>query len=114
MARDAYAYLYLPMIAGIILFSIGSEEILHQDHRPGRRVRRTAHGPAVPMLFGGLICYFAVNMLFQLRTLHTAHLDPRRRDRGCWRWPSRSRNACRRWARSPSPQRSASAWWPSR
>ncbi|MFF5178296.1 low temperature requirement protein A [Micromonospora sp. NPDC000316] len=71
MARDAYAYLYLPMIAGIILFSIGSEEILHQVTDPAGGPAQRIHGPAVPMLFGGLICYFAVNMLFQLRTLHT-------------------------------------------
>ncbi|MFU8876466.1 low temperature requirement protein A, partial [Micromonospora sp. SL4-19] len=28
MARDAYAYCYLPMIAGIILFALGAEEIV--------------------------------------------------------------------------------------
>lgn len=34
MARDAYAYLYLPMIAGVILFSIGNEEVLHKITDP--------------------------------------------------------------------------------
>ncbi|MFF0230687.1 low temperature requirement protein A [Micromonospora sp. NPDC005254] len=72
MARDAYAYLYLPMIAAVILFSIGSEEILHQVTDPAGGPAQRIEGPAVPMLFGGLIFYFAVNMLFQLRTLHTA------------------------------------------
>ncbi|WP_410811082.1 low temperature requirement protein A [Micromonospora sp. 067-2] len=71
MARDAYAYLYLPMIAGVILFSIGSEEILHQVTNTSEGGARRIEGPAVPMLFGGVICYLAVNMLFQLRTLHT-------------------------------------------
>ncbi|MFC4021190.1 low temperature requirement protein A [Micromonospora sp. GCM10011542] len=71
MARDAYAYLYLPMIAGIILFAIGSEEILHTITDPAGGLAERIEGPAVPMLFGGVICYFAVNLLFQLRTLHT-------------------------------------------
>ena len=71
MARDAYAYLYLPMIAGIILFSIGNEEILHEITDPAGGIAEKVEGPAVPMLFGGLICYFAVNMLFQLA--HPAH-----------------------------------------
>ncbi|PWR06476.1 low temperature requirement protein A [Micromonospora acroterricola] len=71
MARDAYAYLYLPMIAAVILFSIGSEEILHQITDPEGGAGQHIEGPAVPMLFGGVICYLAANMLFQLRTLHT-------------------------------------------
>ncbi|MEV1158315.1 low temperature requirement protein A [Micromonospora chokoriensis] len=71
MARDAYAYLYLLMIAGVILFSIGNEEILHKITDPAGGIAEAVDGPAVPMLFGGLICYFAVNLAFQLRTLHT-------------------------------------------
>ncbi|WP_255545681.1 low temperature requirement protein A [Micromonospora tarensis] len=71
MARDAYAYGYLPMIAGVILFSIGNEQVLHKITDPAGGISEKIEGPAVPMLFGGLICYFAVNLLFQLRTLHT-------------------------------------------
>ncbi|MER7456450.1 low temperature requirement protein A [Micromonospora sp. NPDC126480] len=71
MARDAYAYLYLPMIAGIILFALGAEEIVHEIADPKIPITDPAHGPAVPLLFGGVICYLASNMLFQLRTLHT-------------------------------------------
>ncbi|WKU07664.1 low temperature requirement protein A [Micromonospora sp. HUAS LYJ1] len=71
MARDAYAYLYLPMIAGIILFAIGSEELVRAVTDPAGGLGERAHGPAVPLFFGGVICYLASNMLFQLRTLHT-------------------------------------------
>ncbi|MFJ6196245.1 low temperature requirement protein A [Micromonospora sp. NPDC092111] len=71
MARDAYAYLYLPMIAGIILFAIGSDELVRAVTDPAGGVGEKAQGPAVPLLFGGVICYLATNMLFQLRTLHT-------------------------------------------
>ena len=71
MARDAYAYLYLPMIAGIILFALGAEGIVHDIAEVGVPVAERSHGPDVPLLFGGVICYLAGNMLFQLRTLRT-------------------------------------------
>ncbi|PZG16424.1 low temperature requirement protein A [Micromonospora craterilacus] len=71
MARDAYAYLYLPMISGIILFALGAEGIVHDIAEPGVPVSEPARGPDVPLLFGGVICYLAGNMLFQLRTLRT-------------------------------------------
>ncbi|MFI7549725.1 low temperature requirement protein A [Micromonospora sediminimaris] len=71
MARDAYAYLYLPMIAGIILFALGAEGIVHDVAEPGVPVTEPAHGPDVPMLFGGVFLYLLGNMAFQLRTLHT-------------------------------------------
>lgn len=71
MARDAYAYLYLPMIAGIILFALGAEGIVHEIADPSVPIMEPAHGPSVPLLFGGVICYLCGNMLFQLRTLGT-------------------------------------------
>ncbi|MDH6466005.1 low temperature requirement protein LtrA [Micromonospora sp. A200] len=71
MARDAYAYLYLPMIAGIILFALGAEGIVHEIADPSVPLMEPAHGPSVPLLFGGVICYLCGNMLFQLRTLRT-------------------------------------------
>ncbi|MEU9740436.1 low temperature requirement protein A [Micromonospora chersina] len=71
MARDAYAYLFLPMIAGIILFALGAEMIVHQIADPHVPQHLRALGPGVPLLFGGVICYICGNMLFQLRTLRT-------------------------------------------
>nr|WP_258545083.1 low temperature requirement protein A [Micromonospora provocatoris] len=71
MARDAYAYLFLPMIAGIILFALGAETIVHGIADPNVPPSEPAHGPGVPLLFGGVICYLCGNMLFQLRTLRT-------------------------------------------
>jgi low temperature requirement protein LtrA len=71
MARDAYAYLHLPMIAGIILFALGAEEIVHQIADPATPLREEAHGLSVPLLFGGVICYLCGNMAFQARTLRT-------------------------------------------
>ncbi|MET7969219.1 low temperature requirement protein A [Micromonospora sp. NPDC005305] len=71
MARDAYGYLFLPMIAGIILFALGAEMIVHQIADPHVPQHLSAQGPGVPLLFGGVICYICGNMLFQLRTLRT-------------------------------------------
>ncbi|MEU8301231.1 low temperature requirement protein A [Micromonospora sp. NPDC048909] len=71
MARDAYAYLYLPMIAGVILFAIGAEELIRVITDPAGGVGEPAHGPAVPMLFGGVMLYLAADLAFQLRTLRT-------------------------------------------
>ncbi|MGR6320244.1 low temperature requirement protein A [Micromonospora soli] len=71
MARDAYAYLYLPMIAGIILFAIGAEELVRMITDPAGGVGERAHGPAVPLLFGGVMLYLAADLAFQWRTLRT-------------------------------------------
>ncbi len=71
MARDAYAYCYLPMIAGIILFALGAEGIVSQITNPQISNWVPARGPAEPLLFGGVFLYLFGNMLFQLRTLHT-------------------------------------------
>ncbi|PWU45517.1 low temperature requirement protein A [Micromonospora sp. S4605] len=71
MARDAYAYFYLVMIAGIILFALGAEEIVHDVANPHVPLSEPPHGPGVELLFGGVVCYLSANMLFQLRTLHT-------------------------------------------
>ena len=71
LARDAYAYLYLPMIAGVILFAIGAEELVRIVTDPAGGPMERGHGPAVPLLFGGVLVYFAANMAFQWRALRT-------------------------------------------
>ncbi|GGL97313.1 MULTISPECIES: low temperature requirement protein A [Micromonospora] len=72
MARDAYVYFFLPMIAGLVLFSLGAEEMLNWLAAPRPSpIGEPLPGPGVPLLYGGVICYLAGNMLFQLRTLRT-------------------------------------------
>ncbi|MGC4805652.1 low temperature requirement protein A [Micromonospora sp. DT233] len=71
LARDAYAYLYLPMVAGIILFALGAEEIVHDIADPDTPVGEPGPGLSVPLLYGGVICYLGGNMLFQARALRT-------------------------------------------
>ncbi|MEW2384980.1 low temperature requirement protein A [Micromonospora sp. NPDC047707] len=71
MARDAYAYCQLVMIAGIILFALGAEEIVRQVADAAVGLAEPTHGPGAPLLFSGVICYLCGGMLFQLRTLRT-------------------------------------------
>lgn len=71
MARDAYAYLYLPMVAGVIAFAIGAEGTVREITEPGGGAGQPATDSNVPMLFGGTMLYLAANLAFQLRTLGT-------------------------------------------
>ncbi|MFF3854655.1 low temperature requirement protein A [Micromonospora sp. NPDC002575] len=71
LARDAYAYLFLPMITGLILFSLGAEEILNLLGQPHLPLEDSLHRPGIPLLYGGVACYLSGDILFQLRTLRT-------------------------------------------
>nr|WP_088960165.1 low temperature requirement protein A [Micromonospora purpureochromogenes] len=71
LARDAYAYSQLVMIAGIIVFALGAETIVRQIADLSINLAEPTHGPGVPLLFGGVICYLCGGMLFQLRALGT-------------------------------------------
>ncbi|MFY1637934.1 low temperature requirement protein A [Solwaraspora sp. WMMB335] len=71
LARDAYAYLHLPMIAGLILVALGMEEVLHQLGTPDIDLAAPVDGPAVPLAFGGLALFLLSHLGFQLRTLGT-------------------------------------------
>jgi low temperature requirement protein LtrA len=62
LARDAYTYLHLPIVAGIIMVAIaGHVLIAHPD--------RVAGGPASVMLIGGPALYLAGESLFRLRMI---------------------------------------------
>ncbi|MER7167447.1 low temperature requirement protein A [Micromonospora sp. NPDC000207] len=71
MARDAYAYLFLPMIAGLIMLSLGAEEILKVLLEPSLPAGAKVHASGVLLLYGGVICYLLGDMAFQARTLRT-------------------------------------------
>jgi low temperature requirement protein LtrA len=64
IARDAYSYLHLPLIAGIILVALGVKKTLGQVDEPLKTV------PAVA-LFGGIALYYAAHVAFRMRTAHT-------------------------------------------
>jgi low temperature requirement protein LtrA len=62
LARDSFAYLHLPMIAGIQLFALGVEQVVHYVDEPLK-------GPAATSLFGGVALYLVGHVAFRLRTL---------------------------------------------
>jgi low temperature requirement protein LtrA len=64
IARDAYSYLHLPMIAGIVLVALGIKKTVGDVDEP----LKTA--PAVA-LFGGIALYYAGHIGVRLRITHT-------------------------------------------
>jgi low temperature requirement protein LtrA len=62
MARDAYSYLHLPMIAGIVLLALGLKKtILHVDE--------PLDAVIVLALFGGVALYLLAHVAFKWRVL---------------------------------------------
>jgi low temperature requirement protein LtrA len=64
MARDSYSYLHLPMVAGIVLISVGVKKTLGHVGDPLDTV------PAVA-LCGGTALYLFAHVAFRLRNVHT-------------------------------------------
>ena len=69
IARDAYALLHLPMVAGIVLFALGVKKVLEHPDDPLKAM------PAVA-LCGGLALYALAHAAFRLRV--TGGLAPAR------------------------------------
>jgi low temperature requirement protein LtrA len=66
LARDAYAYLHIPMIAGIVLVALGVKKTIGDVGEP----LKTA--PAVA-LFGGIALYYAGHIGFRFRNTRTLY-----------------------------------------
>jgi low temperature requirement protein LtrA len=62
LARDAYTYLHLPIVAGIIVVAIGNDFLIADP-------RGIAGGPLTTMLVGGPALYLAGESLFRLRMI---------------------------------------------
>jgi low temperature requirement protein LtrA len=62
LARDAYTYLQLPIVAGIIATAVGDELLLHDAHH-------RLHGVALAMILGGPALFLAGDCAFR-RRLH--------------------------------------------
>ena len=72
LARDAYSYLHLPMIAGIVLMALGMEYVLkyvgdtshHELSEPLATIPLTA-------MYGGVALYLLAQVAFKYRNWHT-------------------------------------------
>jgi low temperature requirement protein LtrA len=64
IARDSYALLHLPMIAGIVLFALGVKKVLEHTGDPLKDM------PAVA-LCGGLALYLLAHVAFRLRNVRS-------------------------------------------
>lgn len=60
LARDAYSYLHLPMVAGVVLFAFGLETTLHDVNDPLRIVRALG-------LCGGIALYLLAHVALRVR-----------------------------------------------
>jgi low temperature requirement protein LtrA len=64
LARDAYTYLHIPMIAGIIVTAVGDELVIAH---PGEGLT----GPELAAVVGGPVLYLLGHVGFRLRMAHT-------------------------------------------
>jgi low temperature requirement protein LtrA len=64
IARDSYSYLHLPMLAGIVLFALGTKKTVAHVGEPLDTV------PAVA-LCGGVAMYLLAHIAFRLRNVHS-------------------------------------------
>ena len=83
LARDAFAYLHLPMIAGIELFALGVEQVVgHVDE--------ALELEAAAALFGGVALYLLAHVAFKLRNVRRRSAASASWRRCCARRASRS------------------------
>jgi low temperature requirement protein LtrA len=67
MARDSYALLHLPMIAGVVLFALGVKKVLEHTGDPLKDM------PAVA-LCGGVALYLLAHVAFRMRNVGTLNV----------------------------------------
>jgi low temperature requirement protein LtrA len=74
LGRDSYTYLHLPMVAGIILMSLGLKKVLsYVGGADGHTVGDALHGIGLYALYGGVILYFLGHFGFRLRNMRSVN-----------------------------------------
>jgi low temperature requirement protein LtrA len=68
LARDSYSYLHFPMVAGIVLGSVGLEQTLAHVDEPLDAVDAFA-------LLGGTAIYLLAHVALRLRNAHTVNVE---------------------------------------
>lgn len=69
LARDAYSYLHMPMVAGIVLIALGMKKVLASAGEAGQLSDPL---PLLPLgaLYGGTSLYLLAHAAFKYRTWH--------------------------------------------
>ena len=71
LARDAYSYLHLPMVAGIVLLALGVEQVLeYVAESTEHRLTDPLDVLAVAALYGGVALFLLAHVAFKYRTWH--------------------------------------------
>ncbi|HEU4424776.1 MAG TPA: low temperature requirement protein A [Pilimelia sp.] len=74
LGRDSYTYLHLPMVAGIILLSLGLKKALEYVGDPAEHDLSDAlYGIGLYALYGGVILYLLGHFGFRLRNMHSVN-----------------------------------------
>jgi low temperature requirement protein LtrA len=74
MARDAYSYLHLPLIVGIVLLSLGLKKVLEYVGDVGHHDLADAlTGVSLYALVGGVVIYLVGHVAFKWRTQHEVY-----------------------------------------
>ena len=71
LARDAYSYLHMPMVAGVVLVALGMKKVL--EYVGDTKVHELSDPlPLLPLgaLFGGVSVYLLAHSAFKYRTWH--------------------------------------------
>lgn len=72
MARDAYSFFHLPLMAGVVLLALGLKKLLEYVGDPtGEHLHDPLKGVAAAALFGGVLLYVLGHICFKLRTVRT-------------------------------------------
>jgi low temperature requirement protein LtrA len=75
MARDAYSYLHLPMIAGVVLLALGLKKVLEFAGDEAHHDLAAAL-PSLPLaaMYGGVALYLLANVAFKYRIVRSANV----------------------------------------
>ncbi|WP_328998601.1 low temperature requirement protein A [Kribbella sp. NBC_00709] len=100
LARDAYTFLHLPMVAGIVLLAVGLKKVLeYVGDTEHHHLSQPLHGIGLFALFVGVVLYLLGHVGFKRRT---TPLECVPADRGCRAGDGRT--ACAR-PSGPGPDR---------
>jgi low temperature requirement protein LtrA len=70
-ARDAYSYLHLPLMAGVVLTALGLKKVLEYVGDPEHhQLSDPLHHVAFVALAGGVLVYLLGHIAFKWRTMH--------------------------------------------